>query len=92
MGVGTGRGEKKEKKKKKGSSCGVSRLPAKNVLVLQQYQLHDLVLVHHVDRHVPGLCFRPQQRGAEHDGHTLRGHTVLFTVVDHPAGEEEEES
>ena len=65
------------------------RLPPENVLVLQQYKLHYLVLVDHVDRHVQGLCLRPQQRGAEHDGNALGGHTVLLPVVDHPGGERE---
>lgn len=61
-------------------------LPAEDVLVLVQNELHDLVLVDHVDRHVDGLGFRPQQRGAEHDGHALGGHAVLLPVVDHPRG------
>jgi len=59
-------------------------LPAENVLVLQQYELHDLVLVHHVDRDVPRLLFGAQQRGAVHDGHALSGHTVLLAILDHP--------
>lgn len=59
-------------------------LPAEDALVLLQNELHDLVLVDHVDGHVEGLGFRPQQRGAKHDGHALGGHAVLLPVVDHP--------
>lgn len=61
-------------------------LPAEDALVLVQYELHDLVLVDHVHRHVEGLGFGPQQRGAEHDGHALGGHAVFLPVVDHPRG------
>lgn len=61
-------------------------LPAEDALVLMQYELHDLVLVDHVDRHVEGLGLGPQQRGAEHDGHALGGHAVFLPVVDHPRG------
>lgn len=84
-----GGGEKKTKqkqKKKKKEALVLQRrfLPAENVLVLQQYQLHYLVLVDHVDRHVPHLRLRPQQRGPKHDGHALGVHAVLLAVVDHP--------
>lgn len=51
-----------------------------------QNELHNLVLVDHVHSHVDSLGFRPQQRGAEHDGHALGGHAVLLPVVDHPRG------
>lgn len=42
-----------------------------------------------MDRHVPGLYFRAQKRGAEHDGHALSGHAVFLAVVDHPGGKKE---
>lgn len=82
----------REKKKNKNPKRLILRrllLPAEDVLVLQQYELHYLVLVDHVDRHVPGLGFGPQQRGAEHDGHALGGHAVFLSVVDHPGGTRE---
>lgn len=84
-------GEKKRSKtkqqKKEALILRCRSLPAENVLVLQQYELHYLVLVDHVDRHVPHLRLRPQQRGPEHDGHALGVHAVLLAVVDHPDGE-----
>lgn len=76
-----------ETKKKEALVLQRRFLPAENVLVLQQYELHYLVLVDHVHRHVPHLRLRPQQRGPEHDGHALGVHAVLLAVVDHPAGE-----
>lgn len=85
-------GEKKKKTKQKKTTkrealvLRCRPLPAENVLVLQQYELHYLVLVDHVDRHVPHLRLRPQQRGPEHDGHALGVHAVLLAVVDHPSG------
>lgn len=78
----------KQNNKKKGALILRCRsLPAENVLVLQQYELHYLVLVDHVDCHVPHLRLRPQQRGPEHDGHALGVHAVLLAVVDHTGGE-----
>lgn len=65
------------------------RLPAENALVLQQNELHDLVLVHHVDRNVARLRLGPQQRGSEDDGHTLGGHPVGLAVFDHTGDGEE---
>lgn len=59
-------------------------LPAKNALVFQQYELHDLVLIDHVHGDVARLRLGPQQRGSKHDGHTLGGHAVRFPVFDHP--------
>lgn len=84
-------GEKKQSKtkqqKKEALVLRCRSLPAENVLVLQQYELHYLVLVDHVDRHVPHLRLWPQQRGPKHDGHALGVHAVLLAVVDHPGGE-----
>lgn len=85
-----GRKKTKQNETKKKKEAFILRrrfLPAENVLVLQQYELHYLVLVDHVDRHVPYLRLRPQQRGPEHDGHALGVHAVLLAVLDHPAGE-----
>ena len=55
-------------------------------LVLQQNELHYLVLVHHVDRHVARLRLWPQEGGSEHDGHALGGHAVGLAVLNHPGG------
>lgn len=82
-GAESGRARREEKRASPSRSLF---LPAEDVLVLVQYELHDLVLVDHVDRHVEGLGLGPQQRGAEHDGHALGGHAVLLPVVDHPGG------
>lgn len=62
-------------------------LPAENALVLQQYELHNLVLIDHVHGDVARLCLGPQQRGSEDDGHALGGHAVGLPVFDHPAGD-----
>lgn len=62
-------------------------LPAENALVLQQYELHDLVLIDHVHGDVARLRLGPQQRGSEDDGHALGGHAVGLPVFDHPAGD-----
>lgn len=67
-------------------------LPAKNALVLKQYELHNLVLVHHVDCDVSCLHLRPQQCGSKYDGHALSGHTICFPMFDHPVEMERNES
>lgn len=77
------------------ASCPLLRrrllLPAEDALVLQQYELHNLVLVHHVDRYVARFRLGPQQGGPEHDGHALGGHAVGLPMVNHPEGERERE-
>lgn len=45
---------------------------------LAENELHDLVLVDHVERHVSCVQFGPHQRRAEHDADALSGHQVLF--------------
>lgn len=67
-----------------GLSSAPPPLPAKNTLVLEQRELHNLVLVHHVDRDVPRLSLRSQQRGSKNDGQALSGHTIGFPVFSHP--------
>lgn len=44
---------------------------------LNEDELHDLVLVHHVDRHVACVLLRPHEGGAEDDAEALSGHQVL---------------
>lgn len=61
-------------------------LPAKDAVVLEQDELHYLVLVDHVDRNVARLRLGPQQRGTEHDGHALGSHAVGLAMVNHPGG------
>lgn len=39
---------------------------------LDQDELHDLVLVHHVDRHVAGILLCPHEGGAKDNAETLR--------------------
>ena len=65
---------------------GGAPLPPEDALVLEQDELHDLVLVHHVHRDVARLRLGPQQRGPEHDGHARGGHAVGLAVVNHPKG------
>lgn len=65
-------------------------LPPEDAFVLEQYELHYLVLVHHVDGDVARFGLRPEQRGAEHDGHALSGHAVGLSVVNHPGGQEKQ--
>lgn len=81
--------KEEEKEKKPASSSEWGPLPAEDAFVLEQYELHYLVLVDHVDRDVARLGLGPQQRGSEHDGHALGGHTVFLTVVDHSGGTRE---
>lgn len=66
-------------------------LPAEDALVLEQNELHDLVLVHHVDRYVSRLSLGPQQRGSKHDGHALSGHTIGLPMFNHPGETERNE-
>lgn len=61
-------------------------LSTKNAFIFKQYQLHDLVLVDHVDRDVARLGLGPQQGWSEHDGHALGGHAVGLSVFNHPGG------
>lgn len=56
-----------------------------DVCALLQDEFHHLVLEHHGHGHAGFLRLRPEQRGPEHYGHTLHGHAVLFSVLDHPA-------
>ena len=44
---------------------------------LHEDKLHDLVLVHHVERHVATVQFRPHQRRSEHDANALGRHKVF---------------
>lgn len=62
----------------------------KDALVLQQDELYYLVLIDHVDRHVPRLCLGSEEGGAKHYGHALGRHTVLLAVVNHPADRQRE--
>ena len=77
-----------KKEKKPASSSEWGPLPAEDAFVLEQYELHYLVLVDHVDRDVACLGLGPQQRGSEHDGYALGGHAVGLSVFNHPEGRE----
>lgn len=44
---------------------------------LDEDKLHDLVLVHHVDRHISCVQLGPHQCWPEHDADALSGHQVL---------------
>lgn len=44
---------------------------------LSEDELHDLVLVHHVDRHVTCVLLCPHEGGAEDYAEALSGHQVL---------------
>lgn len=44
---------------------------------LDEDELHDLVLVDHVDRHVSCVQFRPHKCRAKHNANALSGHQVL---------------
>lgn len=44
---------------------------------LGQDELHDLVLVNHVDRHVAGILLCPHEGGAEDNAEALGRHQVL---------------
>lgn len=49
------------------SSCLSVFLRAKDLTVLAQHELGDLVLVHHVHRHVPCLVFGSQKGGSKYN-------------------------
>lgn len=68
------------------SSAEPAPLPAKHTLILEQYELHYLVLVDHVHCNVARLRLGSEQRGTEHYGHALGGHAVGLSVVYHPEG------
>lgn len=80
-----------EKGKEKAVSCPSSSqqasLPAEDAFILQQYELHNLVLVDHMDRNVARLGLGSEQSGSKYNGHTLSGHAVGISVVNHPGGE-----
>lgn len=61
-----------------------------DALVLVEDELDNLVLEDHEHGDVGRLRLRPEQRGAEDDGHVLHGHTVVVAVVNHPVREREE--
>lgn len=44
---------------------------AEDLPALNQDELHDLVLVNHVDRHVASILLRPHEGGAEDDAEAL---------------------
>ena len=46
-------------------------------LALDEDELHNLVLVDHVDCHVPRVQLGPHQRWAKHDADSLSGHQVF---------------
>lgn len=50
---------------------------AEDLPALNQDELHDLVLVHHVDCHVAGILLRPHEGGAKDNAETLSWHQVL---------------
>lgn len=48
----------------------------KDVVKFVEDELHRLVLVNHVDRHVTVVPLWTHQSGSEHDADVLRGHAV----------------
>lgn len=57
------------------SRSGQASFP-EDVVKFVEDELHRLVLVNHVDRHVPVVPFRTHERRSEHDADVLRGHAV----------------
>lgn len=57
------------------SRSGQASFP-KDVVELLEDELHRLVLVNHVDRHVTVVPLRTHESRSEHDADVLRGHTV----------------
>lgn len=55
-----------------------------NLSALDEDELHDLVLVRHVDGHVSCVVFRPHQRRAKYNTDTLSGHQVLLRKSQNP--------
>lgn len=49
-----------------------------DLTALDEDELHNLVLVYHVDCHVSCIQFRPHQCWAKYDTETLSGHQVLL--------------
>lgn len=49
---------------------------SKDVVKLVEDELHRLVLVYHIDRHVAIVPLRPHQRRPKHDANVLGGHSV----------------
>lgn len=56
-----------------------------DVVKFVEDELHRLVLVNHVDRHVPVVPFWTHERRSEHDADVLRGHAVAVWVLQHSA-------
>ena len=42
-----------------------------------------MILVNHMHRHADGLHLGPQERGTEHNGQALCGHTIVLSMGDH---------
>lgn len=53
-----------------------SLVQAEDVWTVAEDELHHLVLVDQVDRHVPAVPLGPHQRRPEDDAEALRGHQV----------------
>lgn len=58
-----------------------------DALVLVEDELDDLVLEDHEHGDVGRLRLRPEQRGAEDDGHVLHSHAIVVAVVNQPVRE-----
>lgn len=65
-------------------SSGQASFP-EDVVKFVEDELHRLVLVNHVDRHVTVVPFWTHERRSEHDADVLRGHAVAVWVLQHSA-------
>lgn len=66
------------------SRSGQASFP-EDVVKFMEDELHRLVLVNHVDRHVPVVPFWTHERRSEHDADVLRGHAVAVWMLQHSA-------
>lgn len=69
-------------------SRGASR--SKDVVKLGEDELHCLVLVNHIHRHVAVVPLRAHQGRPKHNANVLCGHPVGVRVLQHTAGSDRE--
>lgn len=63
-------------------------LQAEDLWALNEDELHYLVLIDHVNRHVPTVQLRPHECRAKHNADALGRHEVLLRARQNPAERE----